>query len=82
MKAAIYERYGPPDVVQIRDVERPVPNDGEVLIRVRAASVGPYDWHFMRARRTWYASSPACPNQRIHASAPMSPAKWKRLAGA
>ena len=48
MKAAIYERYGPPDVVQIRDVERPVPNDGEVLIKVRAASVNPYDWHFMR----------------------------------
>lgn len=48
MKAAIYERYGPPDVVQITDVEKPVPNDGEVLIKVRAASVNPYDWHFMR----------------------------------
>jgi NADPH:quinone reductase-like Zn-dependent oxidoreductase len=48
MKAAIYEKYGPPDVVQIRDVERPVPNDNEVLIKVRAASVNPYDWHFMR----------------------------------
>jgi NADPH:quinone reductase-like Zn-dependent oxidoreductase len=48
MKAAIYTRYGPPDVVQITDVEKPVPKDNEVLIKVRAASVNPYDWHFMR----------------------------------
>jgi NADPH:quinone reductase-like Zn-dependent oxidoreductase len=48
MKAAVYTRYGPPDVVQIVDVEKPVPKDNEVLIRVRAASVNPYDWHFMR----------------------------------
>jgi NADPH:quinone reductase-like Zn-dependent oxidoreductase len=48
MKAAIYSRYGPPDVVQVTDVEKPVPKDNEVLIRVRAASVNPLDWHFMR----------------------------------
>jgi len=48
MKAAIYSRYGPPDVVQVTDVEKPVPKDNEVLIKVRAASVNPLDWHFMR----------------------------------
>src|SRR5271165_637160 len=48
MKAAIYTRYGSPDVVQITDIEKPAPNDNEVLIKVRAASVNPYDWHFMR----------------------------------
>lgn len=48
MKAALYTRYGSPDVVQIRDVEKLVPSDDEVLINVRAASVNPYDWHFMR----------------------------------
>jgi NADPH:quinone reductase-like Zn-dependent oxidoreductase len=48
MKAAVYTKYGSPDVVQIMDVDKPVPNDGEVLIKVRAASVNPYDWHFMR----------------------------------
>ncbi len=48
MKAAVYTRYGPPDVVQITDVEKPAPKDNEVLIRVRAASVNPLDWHFMR----------------------------------
>jgi hypothetical protein len=37
MKAAIHSRYGPPDVLQIRDVEKPVPNDDEVLMKVRAA---------------------------------------------
>ena len=48
MKAAVYTRYGPPDVLQILDAAKPVPKDNEVLIRVRAASVNPYDWHFMR----------------------------------
>jgi NADPH:quinone reductase-like Zn-dependent oxidoreductase len=48
VKAAVYTRYGPPDVVQITDAGKPVPKDDEVLIRVRAASVNPLDWHFMR----------------------------------
>jgi len=48
MNAAVYTRYEPPDVVQITDVEKPVPEDNVVLIKVRAASVNPYDWHFMR----------------------------------
>ncbi|HXY24546.1 MAG TPA: NAD(P)-dependent alcohol dehydrogenase [Candidatus Acidoferrum sp.] len=48
MKAAIYTRYGPPDVVQIVDVEKPIPKDDEVLIKVRAASVNPLDWRLMR----------------------------------
>jgi NADPH:quinone reductase-like Zn-dependent oxidoreductase len=48
MKAAVYTQYGPPDVVRITEVEKPSPNDNEVLLRVRAAGVNPYDWHFMR----------------------------------
>jgi NADPH:quinone reductase-like Zn-dependent oxidoreductase len=48
MKAAVYSRYGPPDVVQIQEVQKPVPRDNEVLVKVRAASVNPLDWHFMR----------------------------------
>ena len=50
MKAAVYTRYGPPDVVQITDVEKPVSQDNEVLIKVRAASVNPLDWRLMRGR--------------------------------
>jgi NADPH:quinone reductase-like Zn-dependent oxidoreductase len=48
MKAAVYYRYGPPDVIQIQDVEKPVPQDHEVLIKVRAASVNPLDEGVMR----------------------------------
>jgi NADPH:quinone reductase-like Zn-dependent oxidoreductase len=48
MKAAIYMSYGLPDVVRIADVEKPVPKDDEVLIKVRAASVNPLDWRFMK----------------------------------
>ncbi len=50
MKAAVYTRYGPPDVVQITDVEKPVPKDDEVLIKVRAASVNPLDSHLMKGK--------------------------------
>jgi NADPH:quinone reductase-like Zn-dependent oxidoreductase len=43
MKAAVCTRYGPPDIIQIMDVEKPVPKEDEVLIAVRAASVNPLD---------------------------------------
>lgn len=48
MRAAVYTMYGPPDVVRITEIEKPVPKDNEVLVKVRAASVNPLDWHFMR----------------------------------
>jgi NADPH:quinone reductase-like Zn-dependent oxidoreductase len=48
MKAIVYDRYGPPDVLQYEEVETPVPAADRVLIRVRASSVNPYDWHFIR----------------------------------
>ncbi len=48
MKAVVYCDFGPPDVLHLEQIERPVPNDNQVLIKVRAASVNPYDWHFMR----------------------------------
>jgi NADPH:quinone reductase-like Zn-dependent oxidoreductase len=47
MKAAVYTRFGPPDVVHVTDVEKPVPKDNEVLIKVRAASVNALDWRLM-----------------------------------
>jgi len=48
MKAAVYTRHGPPDVIQIMDVEQPIPKDDEVLLKVRAASVNPADWRLMK----------------------------------
>jgi NADPH:quinone reductase-like Zn-dependent oxidoreductase len=44
MNVATYERYGPPDVVELREVEKPSPKDDEVLIRVRATTVNSGDW--------------------------------------
>jgi NADPH:quinone reductase-like Zn-dependent oxidoreductase len=48
MKAIVQDRFGSPDVLELREVDKPVPGDGEVLVRVRASSVQPYDWHHMR----------------------------------
>ena len=50
MKAALRDRYGSPDVVELRDVERPVPADGQVLVRVRAASVNRADLDGLKPR--------------------------------
>ena len=49
MKAVLCDRYGPPEVLQIRDVDKPTPEADEVLIEVVAASVNPMDWRLMRA---------------------------------
>lgn len=50
MKAVVRRCYGPPEVLRIEDVEKPVPADDQVLVKVRAASVNPADWHFVRAK--------------------------------
>ncbi|MBA3960872.1 MAG: NAD(P)-dependent alcohol dehydrogenase [Chthoniobacterales bacterium] len=47
MKAAIYTNYGSPDVIEVRDIKKPVPNDDQILIKVHAASVNPLDWHYL-----------------------------------
>jgi NADPH:quinone reductase-like Zn-dependent oxidoreductase len=48
LKAIVYRTYGSADVVRLEDVEEPIVGDNEVLIKVRAASINPFDWHFMR----------------------------------
>ena len=49
MKAVVQDRYGPPEVLRIEEVERPVPKDDELLIRVRASTVTQTDTHARRA---------------------------------
>jgi len=48
MKAIVYHDYGSPDVLQLEEIEKSTAGDKEVLIKVRAASVNPLDWHFIR----------------------------------
>src|ERR1035437_2548533 len=48
MKAIVYTKYGSPDVLKIREVQKPSPNDNEVLIKVHAASVNPAELHLLR----------------------------------
>jgi NADPH:quinone reductase-like Zn-dependent oxidoreductase len=48
MKTFVLRSYGSSDMLDLTDVDKPVPADDEVLVRVRATSVNPYDWHHMR----------------------------------
>jgi NADPH:quinone reductase-like Zn-dependent oxidoreductase len=48
MKAIVQDRYGPADILELRDIDRPVAGDNEVLVRVHAAAVNAADWHLMR----------------------------------
>jgi len=47
MKAAVLRSYGPPEVLKIEEIEKPTPNDDEVLVRVHASSVNPAEWYTM-----------------------------------
>jgi NADPH:quinone reductase-like Zn-dependent oxidoreductase len=50
MKAVVYTNYGSPDVLEIREIKKPAPNDDQVLVKVRAAAINPLDWHFMEGK--------------------------------
>ncbi|MEP7285867.1 MAG: NAD(P)-dependent alcohol dehydrogenase [Chloroflexota bacterium] len=48
MKSIVYTQYGSPDVIKLVEVEKPTPQDHEVLVKVHAAAVNPLDWHLLR----------------------------------
>jgi NADPH:quinone reductase-like Zn-dependent oxidoreductase len=50
MKAVVYTRYGSPDVLRLVDVDKPTPQDDEVLVRVRAVSLNASDWEVLRRK--------------------------------
>ena len=49
MKAIVYTKYGPPEVLQLNEVEKPTPQDDDVLIRIHAASLNTADLHLLTA---------------------------------
>lgn len=48
MKAIVQERFGPPDILRLADIDRPEVGADQVSVRIRAAALNPYDWHMMR----------------------------------
>src|SRR5688572_22277171 len=48
VKAILFPQYGSPDVLQLAEVEKPTPNENQVLVKIVAASANPLDWHRMR----------------------------------
>ena len=48
MRAIVQERFGPPDILQLVDTDPPEVGAGDVLVRVHAAALNPYDWHIVR----------------------------------
>src|SRR5436309_2891297 len=80
MKAIVYHEFGSPDVLRLEEVDKPVPNDNQILVKVRAVSVNPLDWHFMEGTPTSGAFRRLdSSSQRSSDSAWTTRGRWKRL---
>ncbi len=50
MKAIVRTKYGSPDVLELREIDKPNPKDNQVFVKIRAVSVNPLDWHILRGK--------------------------------
>ena len=73
MKAIAHDGYGPPEDLELREVDKPSIDDRGVLIRVRAAAANPFDWHLMRGEPSDHTPSSSSRGRRAAASAPGVP---------
>jgi NADPH:quinone reductase-like Zn-dependent oxidoreductase len=65
MKAIVYTKYGPPDVLQLKEVEKPTPRDNEALVKVHAASLNAADLDYLRGRWMVRFAGPLKPMYKI-----------------
>ena len=54
MKAMYLSKYGSPDLLELKEIEKPVPKDREVLIKIKAAAINDYDWSMVRGKPYLY----------------------------
>ncbi|MDP6667212.1 MAG: NAD(P)-dependent alcohol dehydrogenase [Dehalococcoidia bacterium] len=66
MKVFVNRKYGSPDVLQLEEVEKPTPADNEILVKVRAISVNPWDWHSMRGKPAFARLALGLRGPKIH----------------
>ena len=82
MKAFILEKYGPPEVLQMAEVDEPAPAADEALVRVLAVSVNPADWRSMRAKPFFSRATLGLLGQNIGSPVSTLPGESRRWAAA
>ena len=75
MKAIVHCEYGSPDVLELEDVQKPIPNDNQVLVKVRAVAVNPLDLTITGPLA--FVRSPGCASPRRRASVSIIPEPLK-----